>query len=125
VTADELLNIGAFAVATGLSIPALRHYDEIGLLKPAEVDAGTGYRRYGRDQLDRARLICGLRTVSAVDEFIEKGTTIPAPQSVRPVQLWLRVTDVAEVHPPMDFPYKPRSSCVRDPSGNHVDLTQA
>jgi protein phosphatase len=33
-----LLNIGAFAMLTGLSIGALRHYDEIGLLPPAEVD---------------------------------------------------------------------------------------
>jgi hypothetical protein len=32
VTSDDLLNIGAFALATGLSIPALRHYDEVGLL---------------------------------------------------------------------------------------------
>ena len=28
-----------------------------------------------------------------------------------------------EVHPPQDFAYKPRSSCVRDPDGNVIDLT--
>jgi DNA-binding transcriptional MerR regulator len=60
---DDLLNIGAFAAATGLTIPALRHYDEIGLLKPARVDPATGYRRYRQGQLDDARLICGLRAV--------------------------------------------------------------
>ena len=60
---DDLLNIGAFAAATGLTIPALRHYDEIGLLKPAQVDPCTGYRRYRQDQLDDARLVCGLRAV--------------------------------------------------------------
>ncbi|BFU44777.1 MerR family transcriptional regulator [Krasilnikovia sp. MM14-A1004] len=66
---DDLLNIGAFAAATGLTIPALRHYDEIGLLKPARVDAGTGYRRYRRGQLDDARMICGLRAVGVpIDE---------------------------------------------------------
>jgi DNA-binding transcriptional MerR regulator len=35
---EELLSIGAFARLSGLTIKALRHYDEIGLLTPAEVD---------------------------------------------------------------------------------------
>ncbi len=52
---DDLLNIGAFAAATGLTIPALRHYDEIGLLKPAQIDPSTGYRRYRQDQVHDAR----------------------------------------------------------------------
>jgi DNA-binding transcriptional MerR regulator len=233
---DRLLNIGAFATATGLSIPALRHYDEIGLLKPARVDSGTGYRRYAVQQLDQARLICGLRAVDlpideirtilgrpandvrgaldthrdrlvaqvrelsqrvlAIDEFIEKGTSMPALQVTRPVQLRIKVNDMesaaafyttafdvvfneaisslqfgtyrsdrfflitleehdqqppvaagarfgllvddvdsahqraldagaAEVHPPTDFAWKPRTSCVRDPSGNLIDLSQS
>jgi DNA-binding transcriptional MerR regulator len=233
VNGDDLLNIGAFAAASGLTIPALRHYDEIGLLKPARVDPGTGYRRYRRGQLDDARLICGLRAVGvpidevrvvvgrhgqvrsaldahrqrlveqvrelsqrivAVDEFIEKGTPMPALQEVRPVQIRLTaeavhraatfyttafdvvfneaisslqfgtyrsdrfflitleegdpsgragtrfgllVEDVdaaharavdagaVEVHPPTDFAWKPRTSAVRDPDGNVIDLSQA
>jgi DNA-binding transcriptional MerR regulator len=56
-------NIGAFAMASGLSINALRHYDEIGILRPAQVDPATGYRRYYPDQLAQARLICSLRAV--------------------------------------------------------------
>lgn len=56
-------NIGAFAMASGLSINALRHYDEIGILRPAQVDPVTGYRRYHPDQLAQARLICSLRAV--------------------------------------------------------------
>jgi DNA-binding transcriptional MerR regulator len=233
---DHMLNIGAFATATGLSIPALRHYDEIGLLKPAHVDAGTGYRRYAPPQIEQARLICGLRAVDlpideirvvlgrhandvrgaldihrdrlitqvrelsqrvlAIDEFIEKGTAMPALQVTRPVQIRIKVDDVpstaafytaafdlvfnesisslqfgtyrgdrfflitleengqqppiaagarfgllvddidaahqraidaggAEVHPPTDFAWKPRTSCVRDPSGNLIDLSQS
>ena len=31
----ELLEIGRFAAVSGLSVPALRHYDEVGILKPA------------------------------------------------------------------------------------------
>jgi len=52
---DDLLSIGRFARLSGLSVGALRHYDETGLLAPAEVDRFTGYRRYRRDQLATAR----------------------------------------------------------------------
>lgn len=67
---DNLVTIGAFAAATGLSVPALRHYDEIGLLTPAQVDPDTGYRRYRHDQIDQALLICGLRGLELpIDEI--------------------------------------------------------
>jgi DNA-binding transcriptional MerR regulator len=60
--ADEAeLTIGRFARLTGLSIGALRHYAEIGLLAPAAVDSSTGYRYYRADQADTARLIATLR----------------------------------------------------------------
>ena len=56
-----LLPIGRFARSTGLSIGALRHYADLGLLLPAAVDATTGYRYYTADQADTARLIATLR----------------------------------------------------------------
>jgi DNA-binding transcriptional MerR regulator len=58
---DDLLPIGRFARLCGLSIGALRHYDELDLLRPAEVDRFTGYRRYRREQLETARAIARLR----------------------------------------------------------------
>ena len=58
---DELLPIGRFARAAGLTIGALRHYDEEGVLVPADVDPSTGYRRYRRDQLQVARAVAALR----------------------------------------------------------------
>lgn len=58
---EPLLTIGAFARAVGLTASALRHYDECGLLVPAEVDAETGYRYYTPDLAERARLIVGMR----------------------------------------------------------------
>lgn len=58
---DPLLTIGAFARAVGLSPSALRHYDECGLLRPAEVDETTGYRYYTPDLADRARLVVQMR----------------------------------------------------------------
>ena len=66
---SRLLNIGAFSVLSGLSVEALRHYDEIGLLPPAEVDPVTSYRRYDLDQVPVARRIRALRGVDLpIDE---------------------------------------------------------
>lgn len=67
---DELLGIGAFSVLSGLSVNALRHYDEIGLLKPARVDPGSGYRRYATGQVRRARVIWALRHVELPVESV-------------------------------------------------------
>ena len=39
----------------------LRHYDEIGLLKPAEIDRYTEYRYYRENQLPTAGRIASLR----------------------------------------------------------------
>jgi PPM family protein phosphatase len=59
----RLLTIGAFARASRLSPKALRLYDDLGLLRPAEVDPASGYRFYDPAQLDRARLVAWLRSL--------------------------------------------------------------
>ena len=56
-----LLTSGEFARRSRLSMKALRLYDRIGLLRPALVEPGNGYRRYAESQLDTARLIALLR----------------------------------------------------------------
>ncbi len=67
---DDLLPIGRFARLSGLSIGALRHYDELDLLRPADVDRFTGYRRYRRDQVATARAIARLRDLEVpLDEI--------------------------------------------------------
>lgn len=66
----ELMTIGRFARLTGLSIHALRHYDDVDLLTPAHTDPQTGYRRYVRDQIRLARLIRRLRWVDLPIEEI-------------------------------------------------------
>ena len=43
-----MLRIGEFARRGRVSVKALRHYEAIGLLKPAHVDAATGYRSGGQ-----------------------------------------------------------------------------
>ncbi|WP_063771021.1 MerR family transcriptional regulator [Streptacidiphilus neutrinimicus] len=60
---DRLVTIGRLARQTGLTTKALRHYDRVGLLEPAAVDPGTGYRYYRPEQVAAARLIQTLRAV--------------------------------------------------------------
>jgi effector-binding domain-containing protein len=57
----NLLPIGRFSQVCRLSIPALRHYDELGLLTPAAVDQDTGYRYYSIAQAADAERIRTLR----------------------------------------------------------------
>jgi DNA-binding transcriptional MerR regulator len=230
-----LMSIGIFSLRGGLSISALRYYDEIGLLTPAAVDPQTNYRRYHPDQLEAARAICILRALelpveevreaigsdesalhrvlerhrdrlanhtralyritAAVDQFMQKGLPVPQQTSCKPVQITVHTDDIpklvrfyvdvfgaefnesissfqfgtwktdsfflltierrenghpggtscfgvlvddledvhrraltagaAEVHPPRDFDWKPRTSIIEDPSGNRIALSQA
>ena len=55
--------IGRFAKSCRLTVKALRHYDETGLLRPAYVDPSSGYRYYARHQAREAVLIGMLRTL--------------------------------------------------------------
>jgi DNA-binding transcriptional MerR regulator len=134
---EGLLSIGSFAILSGMSIPALRHYDEVGVLKPRHVDSRTNYRYYHPSQVRPARMIRALRAIDlpvdeikdvieaeddeyvrtvladhrdrlasraqvlseqlqAVDEFIERGVTVPEVKGNRIVMLNLPVHD-AEV----------------------------
>ncbi|RPF40609.1 MerR-like DNA binding protein [Streptomyces sp. Ag109_G2-6] len=54
-------SIGETARDSGLGVSALRFYDRAGVLVPAHVDPVTGYRWYGPEQVDEARLLARLR----------------------------------------------------------------
>lgn len=84
----ELVGIGAFADLTGLSIDALRHYHEVGLLVPAAVDNRTGYRRYRIDQAERARVIASLRALDMPLADIE--SFLPPSDGVKGLTVLLR-----------------------------------
>jgi DNA-binding transcriptional MerR regulator len=58
------VTIGEFSTMTKLSRKALRHYHDLGLLEPAEVDPLTGYRYYDIAQVDVARLIRRFRELN-------------------------------------------------------------
>lgn len=56
-----MLKIGDFSKLGQVSIRMLRHYDEMGLLKPAHIDQFTDYRFYTIDQLPRLNRILALK----------------------------------------------------------------
>ena len=56
-----MYSIGDFSRINRITPKTLRHYDRIGLLKPARIDDWTGYRYYDADQLPKIRRILGLK----------------------------------------------------------------
>ena len=56
-----MLKIGDFSKLSRVSIRMLRHYDEIGLLKPVWIDPESGYRYYTAEQLPIAGRINALK----------------------------------------------------------------
>ena len=56
-----MFSIGDFARHGRVSVRMLRHYDAIGLLRPASVDQMTGYRSYEAQQLTRLNRIVALK----------------------------------------------------------------
>ena len=87
---EGLENIGDFARATGLTPKALRLYDDLGLLLPAEVDAYSGYRRYAPDQVERARLVASLRLVGMPLARIREVLDMPAARAAGEVETYWR-----------------------------------
>lgn len=58
---ETRLAISDFASRVGLTVSALRFYDDAAVLKPVHVDGQTGYRRYSMSQVSAGRLLRQLR----------------------------------------------------------------
>jgi DNA-binding transcriptional MerR regulator len=56
-----MIKIGDFARLSRVTPRTLRYYEEVGLLKPSEVDRWTSYRFYELDQLPRLNRILALK----------------------------------------------------------------
>lgn len=71
-----MLKIGDFSKLSRISIRMLRHYDEIGILRPECVDDFTGYRYYNESQLPLAGRIQTLKGLgfglSVIREMLDK-----------------------------------------------------
>ncbi|MFC1947924.1 helix-turn-helix domain-containing protein, partial [Chloroflexota bacterium] len=65
-----LYRIGDFSRLCRVTVRTLRYYDEIGLLKPVQVDRGTGYRYYSIEQLPKLyRIIMLKETGLSLDDI--------------------------------------------------------
>ncbi|MCI0608790.1 MAG: MerR family transcriptional regulator [Anaerolineae bacterium] len=62
-----MIRIGDFSKLSRVSVKTLRFYDEMGLLKPIEVDRFTGYRYYEFDQLTTLYRTAGIASVALKD----------------------------------------------------------
>lgn len=71
-----MLKIGNFSKLSRISIRMLRHYEEIGILRPEFVDEFTGYRYYSESQLPTAGMIQALKNMgfglSMIKEILSK-----------------------------------------------------
>jgi DNA-binding transcriptional MerR regulator len=76
-----MFSIGDFARSGRVSVRMLRHYDAIGLLRPASVDAITGYRSYDADQLARLNQVVALKdlgfTLEQVATIVDDHIDVP------------------------------------------------
>ena len=90
-----MLRIGAFSRIAHMTIDTLRHYDAVGLLKPAVIDPTTGYRYYTADQLQVVNQIVTFKELGfSLEEIahIQKGHPSSADLHAL-LQHQLRVTE--------------------------------
>ncbi|MCR2791877.1 MerR family transcriptional regulator [Microbacterium sp. zg.Y625] len=82
-----MLTIGEFAGVTGLSVKALRHYDDKGALSPADVSHPGGHRRYDEAQVRAGVLVKTLRdagvSLPTVAAAVANGTAMEELQAHR------------------------------------------
>lgn len=84
--------IGALARELGLTTKAIRHYEALGLLAPAERTA-SGYRRYGPEDLERLRFIVGAKALGLSLAEIGEVLALGGPQGAFCAQVEARLRD--------------------------------
>jgi effector-binding domain-containing protein len=80
---QHLLPIGRFSQVCRLTVKALRHYDELGLLRPAAVDPDSGYRYYSLEQARDAERIRLLRSLGLPLDDVAALVRAQDPEDVR------------------------------------------
>ena len=72
---DELFRIGEVSKLFHISMSSLRHYENIGLLKPEKIDPENGYRYYGASQFEVLNTLRYLRALdmplNEIAEFVQ------------------------------------------------------
>lgn len=91
-----MYTIGEFARMAQVSHRQLRHWDDIGLLHPAKVDAETGYRYYSTSQLPALNRIVALKelglTLDQIHRMIEDDVSLDELQGM----LMLRKAEIEQ-----------------------------
>ena len=79
-----MFKIGEFSKLVQVPVPTLRYYDQVGLLKPIEVDPLTGYRYYSASQMPRLNRILALKglgfSLEQIAAALDEGLT---PEQMR------------------------------------------
>lgn len=78
--------IGEFSKLNRITVKTLRHYEEIGLLKPNEIDEWTGYRYYDVSQFQKLSTILYLKklrfSLEEIRNMFEDGLETPSADTV-------------------------------------------
>lgn len=81
-----MLKIGEFSNIARVSTVLLRHYDDIGLLKPIYTDPDNGYRYYSVEQLPRLNSILALKdlglSLEQIAQFLDDNISIDQIQGM-------------------------------------------
>lgn len=79
--------IGEFSKLNCITVKTLRHYEEIGLLKPNEVDEWTGYRYYDVSQFQKLSKILYLKklrfSLSEIRDLFEDKLDFPPTEVIQ------------------------------------------
>jgi len=79
-----MLRIGDFSRLSQVTVKTLHHYDDIGLLKPSQVDRFTSYRYYTLDQLPRIHSIMALKELGlSLEEIAQLLRDDLPPEQIR------------------------------------------
>jgi DNA-binding transcriptional MerR regulator len=87
-----VMKVGELAQRTGLSVRALHHYDEIGLLSPSR-RTSAGHRLYGRDEVERLQRIVSLRQIGLTLDEIRDCLDRPEYSLARVLELQIERID--------------------------------
>lgn len=77
---NQLFTVGQLSRIFDVKISTLRYYDEIGILKLAQVNTGSRYRYYSTEQFERLNVITYLRSLglslNSIKDFFENRDTL-------------------------------------------------